>query len=114
MITYVFTKSLQGDLFAKFHDVIVGWKNVDTLQRIPPSTKERVGNVVKVRSNQEKIDYNIETGGEIIEYRLEIEGDMTGYNVETKENGTKNDSTAWRQRKKGKEMHKSYTYIVCR
>ena len=46
--------------------MIMGWKHVDTLQMRPPSTKDRVGNVVKVRSNQEEIDSNIETGGEII------------------------------------------------
>ena len=48
-----------------------------------------VGNVVKVRSNQEEIESNIETGGERIESIVEIEGDRTGYNVETKGNGTK-------------------------
>ena len=48
-----FTKSLQGALFAKFCDVIMGWKHIDTLQMGPPSTKERFGDVVKVRSNQE-------------------------------------------------------------
>ena len=53
MLTDFFTKSLQGALFVKFRDVLMGWKHVDTLQMGPPSTKERVGNVVKVRSNQE-------------------------------------------------------------
>ena len=53
MLAYFFTKSLQGALFAKFHDVIMGWKHVDTLQMGPPSTKENAGNIVKVRSNQE-------------------------------------------------------------
>ena len=48
-----FTKSLQGALFAKFCDVIIGWKHIDTLQMGPPSTKENVVDVVKVRSNQE-------------------------------------------------------------
>ena len=48
-----FTKALQGALFAKFRDVIMGWKHVDALQIGPPSTKEHVGNMVKVRSNQE-------------------------------------------------------------
>ena len=49
MLAYFFTKVLQGDMFAKFCDVIMGWKHVDTLQMGPPSTKERVVNVVKVR-----------------------------------------------------------------
>ena len=68
-----------------------------------PSTKERVGNVVKVRSNQEEIDSNMNAGGEGIKSSMDIEGDRTGYNVETKENGTKNVPTGWRQRKKEKK-----------
>ena len=48
MLTDFFTKSLQQALFAKFHDVIMGWKHVDTLQIGPPSTKDRVGNVLFV------------------------------------------------------------------
>ena len=55
MLTYFFTIALQGSLFAKFRDVIMGWKRVDTLQMGSPSTKERVGKVVIVRSNQEEI-----------------------------------------------------------
>ena len=50
MLADFFTKDLQGSQFAKFRDVIMRWKHVDTLQMVPPSTKERVGNVVKVRS----------------------------------------------------------------
>ena len=50
----------------------------------PLSSKERVGNMVKARSNQEEIDSNMKTGGEIIECSVEIEGDRTGYNVDTK------------------------------
>ena len=61
MISDFFTKSLQGDLFVKLYDVVIGWKNVYTLQMGPPSTKERVGNVVKVMSNQEEIKFNMET-----------------------------------------------------
>ena len=53
IIADFFTKSLQGALFAKFCDVIMGWKHLYNLQMGPPSTKERVENVVKVRSNQE-------------------------------------------------------------
>ena len=46
--TYFYTKYLQGSLFAKFCDMIMKWKHVDTLQIRPPSTKDRVENVVKV------------------------------------------------------------------
>ena len=49
MLADFFTKALQGALFAKFCDVIMGWKHVDTLQMGPPSTKDHVGNLVKVR-----------------------------------------------------------------
>ena len=84
MFTDFCTKSLQGSLFSKFCDVIMGWKNVYTLQMGPPSTNERVGNVVKIRLNQKEIKSNMETVGERIESILGIEGDKTGYNVETK------------------------------
>ena len=47
------------------------------------------GNVVKVRSNQEEIESNMETVGERTKSSVETERDRTGYNVETKENGTK-------------------------
>ena len=78
----------------------------------PPSTKERVENVVKVRSNQEEIESNMEIGGERIESRVETEGYRTGYNVETKENGTKTCLHIVETKEKGKEMHKSYADIV--
>ena len=68
--------------------------------------------MVKVRSNQEEIKYNMETGGVIIESNVETEGDRTGYNVETKENGTKTCLHSVETKKKGKEMHKSYEDIV--
>ena len=89
MLAEFFTKALQGALFAKVCDMIMGWKNVDTLQMEPPSTKECVVNVVKVSSNQEEIKSSMDKGGKIIESSVETEGDRTGYNVETKENGTK-------------------------
>ena len=41
--------------------------------------------MVKVRSNQEEVESNMETGGERIKSSVETEGDRTGYNVETKE-----------------------------
>ena len=69
---------------AEFRDVIMGWKHVYNLQMVPSSTNERVGNVVKVRSKQEEIKSNMETGGERIESNVETEVDRTGYNVETK------------------------------
>ena len=50
----------------------MGRKHVDTLQMGPPSTKERVGNVGKVRSNQEEIESNIDTGGKIQIHRGDI------------------------------------------
>ena len=50
MLADCFTKTLQGSLFAKLCDVVMGWKHVDTLQMVPPPTMERVGNVVKFRS----------------------------------------------------------------
>ena len=53
MLAGFFTKSLQGSLFAKFRDVVIGWKHEDTLKMGPTSTKERVVNVVKVSSNKE-------------------------------------------------------------
>ena len=53
MLTDFVTKALQESLLAKFRDVMMGWKQVDTLQTGPPSNRERVVNVVKVRSNQE-------------------------------------------------------------
>ena len=71
-----------------------------------------VENVVKVRSNQEEIESNMETGGEIIESNVETEGDRTGYNVETKENGTKKYLQSVQTKEKGKEIHKLYADIV--
>ena len=55
----------------------------------PPSTKERVVIVVKVRPNKEYIESNMDKGEEGIKSSVETEGDRTGYNVETNENGTK-------------------------
>ena len=56
-----------------------------------------IGNVVKIRSNQEEIKSNMETGGERIESRVETEVDRTGYSVETKLRGG-NVSTSCRKR----------------
>ena len=67
----------------------MGWKHVYNLRMGPPSNKERVRNVVKVRSKQEEIKSNMETGEEIIESSVETKGDRTGYSVETKLKGRK-------------------------
>ena len=48
MISDFFTKSLQGDLFVKMCEVIMGWKHIDTLQMGSPSTNDRVVNVVYI------------------------------------------------------------------
>ena len=52
MLTDFLTKALEGSLFVKFCDLVMGWKHVDTLQMGPHSTNQRVGILVKVRSNQ--------------------------------------------------------------
>ena len=49
MLTYFLTEALQGALFVKFRDIMIGWKHVDTLQMVPLSTKYRIVNMVKVR-----------------------------------------------------------------
>ena len=61
MLADFFTKSLHGALFVKFHEVIMGWKHVDTLQTRPPSSKERVGNVAEVESNRGEVVSSVET-----------------------------------------------------
>ena len=50
VIADFFTKYLQGYLFVKFPDVIMGWKHIDMLQMGPTSIKERVGNVDEFNS----------------------------------------------------------------
>lgn len=43
-----FTKPLQGVLFTKFRDVLLGYEHVDSLTLDPTSTlEERVGNTVR-------------------------------------------------------------------
>ena len=44
MLADYFTKPLQGSLFKRFREVIMGWKHIDTLKTFIKSTKERVGN----------------------------------------------------------------------
>ena len=49
MLADFFTKPLQGALFKKFRDVIMGWEHIDTLKKHTsmPTIKERVGNSTK-------------------------------------------------------------------
>ena len=88
MLADIFTKALQGSLFAKFCDIIMGWKHVDMIQMGPPSTKELVGDVVKIRSNKEEIESTMETERGRIESSEDTGGEMTGCRVETKEDKT--------------------------
>ena len=71
-----------------------------------------VGNVVKIRSNQEEIESNMEIGGERIESSMKTEGNRIGYKVETEENSMENFLHSVETKEKGKEMHKSYADIV--
>ena len=43
MLADYFTKPLQGSLFNRFREIIVGWKHIDTLKTFLDSRKERVG-----------------------------------------------------------------------
>ena len=48
MLADFFTKPLQGSLFHKFRDVVLGYKHIDALtQSVPISTEERVENRVE-------------------------------------------------------------------
>ena len=44
MLADYFTKPLQGSLFNRFREIIMGWKHIDTLKTFLDSRKERVGN----------------------------------------------------------------------
>ena len=64
MLADFYTKPLQGALFRKFRDVIMGLKHISILIRTPTLTdQERVGNNVGLESNSEpdNIDQNIRT-----------------------------------------------------
>ena len=61
MLANFFMKSLQGDLFVKFCEVFMGWKHIDTLQMVPPSTKECVVNVFKVGSRKREVKSSVDT-----------------------------------------------------
>jgi hypothetical protein len=46
MLADFFTKPLQGNLFRRFRDVILGYSHINTLERdLPASSEERVGKV---------------------------------------------------------------------
>ena len=60
MLADLFTKALQGALFVKLRELIGGWKYIDTLQMVPPSNKECLANMYKVRSSKEVIKSNAE------------------------------------------------------
>ena len=51
MLKDLFMKYFQRSLFMKFHDVIMGWKHIYTLQMGPPSIKDHVGNEDEVLSS---------------------------------------------------------------
>ena len=61
ILIHFLTKSLQGDLFVKFGEVIMGWNHVDTLQMGPPSTNARYVNVVEIKSIKGEIRSSVET-----------------------------------------------------
>ena len=44
----IFTKALQGALLETFSDLIMGWKQLDTLHIGPPSTNKYVESLVKI------------------------------------------------------------------
>ena len=65
IFAYYFTKVLQGALFVKFCEVIMGWKHIDTPQMRRPSNKESAVNMYGVESRKEVIKSNIDTKNEI-------------------------------------------------
>ena len=52
MLADYFTKPLQGSLFRRFREVIMGWNHIDTLKTFLKSTKECVGNGGNDKSNE--------------------------------------------------------------
>ena len=69
MLVKFFTKLLQGSLFRRLREVIIGWVHVDILQNyFPPPKKERVENPVsgdEPEIKQKVIYAQIVTGGQI-------------------------------------------------
>jgi hypothetical protein len=57
MLADFFTKPLQGSLFRKFRDVIMGHKHINSLKPKPPSpSQERVEGIVRDASDGRKTD----------------------------------------------------------
>ena len=48
MLADLFTKNLQGALFAKLCEVIMVWNHIYTLNMVPLSTKESLENLYKI------------------------------------------------------------------
>ena len=61
MIADLYNKPLQGALFVKFHELIMGWKHIDNLQMGLLSTNEHVGKMDDVKPIKLLIDYNVDT-----------------------------------------------------
>ena len=59
IIADLFTKYLHRALSVKFLEVIMTWKQMDTLHIGPPSIKKIVGNIDEVESIKEVIKSNI-------------------------------------------------------
>ena len=59
-----FTKLLQGSLFRKFRDVVLGYEHINTLIIVPP--QERVGNGVLEKNEicDEKVIFKAQNGKE--------------------------------------------------
>jgi hypothetical protein len=65
MLADFFTKPLQGQLFLKFRDVLLGYKHVSELQKIydaTPSPEERVGHKVLDAEVPPQQSENVNTG----------------------------------------------------
>ena len=43
----------------RFGELIIKCKHIDTLEMVPPSTKEHVGNIDKVESRKDMIESNV-------------------------------------------------------
>ena len=68
--------------------------------------------MVKVRSNQEEIEPNMYTGGEITKSSVETEVVRTGYRLEIKGKGKKSLHIV-ETKEKEENIHKLYADIVC-
>ena len=64
MLADFFTKPLQGNLFRKFRDVVLGYKHIDTLNEVEeaePSPQERIGSHIQVK-NYDSTDGHASSG----------------------------------------------------